>query len=137
MRVNTRIRNIIHSIQEKYSTSQYCHPPLQVGKSANYAGKLYTSKDLLIHQRTIHGKLKFECHICPNITVRKDNLVSHQKTHTESPSYQSLNRKRKALKLKHNYHLRKSMSPKNLNNCPTINRRSHIKSHLHLLNHYN
>ena len=64
--------------------------------SASYAGKLYTSKDLLRHEHAIGGDKKVKCHLCPYLTARKDKPVSHQKTHTNSSSFQSLNRKRKA-----------------------------------------
>ena len=57
---------------------------------------LNTSKDPLRHQHTIHGDKKFKYHLCQYITARKNKPVSHQKAHTESSSYQSLNRKRKA-----------------------------------------
>ena len=51
-------------------------------------------KDLLRHQRAIHGEKLFECHLCPYKTARKDKLVSHQKVHTKTSSDQALNRER-------------------------------------------
>ena len=52
-------------------------------------------KDLLRHQRTIHGEKSFECPLCPHKTARKDKLVSHQKVHTKTSSDQALNGERK------------------------------------------
>ena len=52
-------------------------------------------KDLLRHQRTIHGEKSFECPLCPYKTVRKDNLIPHQKIHTKTSSDQALNGERK------------------------------------------
>ena len=50
-------------------------------------------KDLLRHQRTIHGEKSFECPLCPYKTARKDNLILHQKVHTKTSTDQTLNRK--------------------------------------------
>ena len=57
--------------------------------------KVFTHrKDLLRHQRTIHGEKSFECPLCPYKTARKDNLIPHQKVHTKTSTDQALNRKR-------------------------------------------
>ena len=52
-------------------------------------------KDLLRHQRTIHGEKSFECPLCPYKTAGKDKLISHQKVHTKTSSDQAFNRDRK------------------------------------------
>ena len=86
-------------------------------------------KDLLRHQPTIHGEKSFECPLCLYKTVRKDNLILHQKVHTKTSSNQALMETVK-MKLK----LSSPLSLKNRNNHPTLNEKSHMKTQLSLLN---
>ena len=72
-------------------------------------------KDLLRHQRTIHGEKKFKCDLCPYRTVRKDMLVSHRKTHTNRSSDQPLNRERKnETKIQLSFKPKEPQQPSNL-----------------------
>ena len=72
-------------------------------------------KDLLRHQRTIHGEKLFECPLCPYKTARKDNLILHQKVHTKTSSDQFLNRERKnETKIRPSSEPKESQQPSNL-----------------------
>ena len=55
--------------------------------------------EILRHWCTIHREKMFKFHLCPDKTARKDELVSHQRTHTKSSSDQPASRKCKAFKL--------------------------------------
>ena len=89
--------------------------------------------DLLRHQHTIHGEKSFECSLCPYKTAKKDKLVSHQKVHTKTSSDQTTNMKPEN-ETETQLLLRKSIFPTKLNNRPTLNEKSHIKTQLRFPN---
>ena len=91
--------------------------------------------DLLRHQRTIHGNKSFECPLCSYKTARKDKLVHIKKYTPRLPLIKPLTGN--VMKLKLSSHLRKSIFPTKLNNRPTLNEKSHIKTRLHFPNIHN
>ena len=103
--------------------------------SASYAGKALHTVTIFSDINILFIERKHSSVIFAHTKPQERISLCHIRKHTlRYFLIKSLTESVKHPKLKHNHHLRKSMSPKKLNNRPTLNRRSHIKNQLRLPN---